>query len=69
VFFIIDFQYTPSTFFNKSNMVGHGKADDGRDDVKGAIASLRYQAVIDTSTSMERPGLTILTTAKAAEPT
>ena len=27
----------------QSNMVGHGKADDGHGDVKGAIGSLRYQ--------------------------
>ena len=27
----------------RSNMVGHGKAEDGHGDVKGAIGSLRYQ--------------------------
>jgi len=27
----------------QSNMVGHGKAEDGHGDVKGAIGSLRYQ--------------------------
>ena len=32
----------------QSNMVGHGKAEDGHGDVKGAIGSLRYQAVNDT---------------------
>lgn len=31
----------------QSNMVGHGKADDGHGDVKGAIGSLRYQVVND----------------------
>lgn len=31
----------------QSNMVGHGKADDGHGDVKGAIGSLRYQVEHD----------------------
>ena len=31
----------------QSNMVGHGKADDGHKDVKGAIGSLRYQVEHD----------------------
>ena len=31
----------------QSNMVGHGKADDGHDNVKGAIGSLRYQVEHD----------------------
>jgi len=31
----------------QSNMVGHGKADEGHGDVKGAIGSLRYQVEHD----------------------
>ena len=31
----------------QSNMVGHGKAEDGHGDVKGAIGSLRYQVEHD----------------------
>ncbi|MEO6246737.1 MAG: sialate O-acetylesterase [Opitutaceae bacterium] len=31
----------------QSNMVGHGKADEGHDNVKGAIGSLRYQVEHD----------------------
>jgi alpha-galactosidase len=31
----------------QSNMVGHGKADDGHGDVKGAIGSLRFQVEHD----------------------
>jgi alpha-galactosidase len=31
----------------QSNMVGHGKANDGHGDVKGAIGSLRYQVEHD----------------------
>lgn len=30
-------------------MVGHGKADQGHQDVQGAIGSLRYEAVNDTA--------------------
>ena len=33
----------------QSNMVGHGKADQGHQDVQGAIGSLRYEAVNDTA--------------------
>ena len=31
----------------QSNMVGHGKADEGHDNVKGGIGSLRYQVEHD----------------------
>src|SRR4051794_34035858 len=31
----------------QSNMVGHGKANEGHGDVKGAIGSLRYQVEHD----------------------
>ena len=31
----------------QSNMVGHGKADEGHGDLKGAIGSLRYQVEHD----------------------
>ena len=31
----------------QSNMVGHGKADEGHDNVRGAIGSLRYQVEHD----------------------
>jgi alpha-galactosidase len=33
----------------QSNMVGHGKAEDGHGDVKGAIGSLRHLVVNDTA--------------------
>ena len=36
----------------QSNMVGHGKADDGHGDVKGAIGSLRYQVEHDPKTPL-----------------
>jgi len=34
----------------QSNMVGHGKAEDGHGDVKGAVGSLRHLVVNDTAT-------------------
>ena len=36
----------------QSNMVGHGKADDGHGDVKGAVGSLRYQVEHDPKTPL-----------------
>ena len=39
----------------QSNMVGHGKADEGHDDVKGAIGSLRYQVEHDPQ-KLRSPG-------------